>query len=385
MTTVPGLPTWVESHPSLTRDEIEAVRARHPIEEVIAPYTELRKSGKVLKGHCPLPGHDDSNPSFVVYAVEQRFFCFGCDRGGDVFNFLELVEHLNFREAVERLESDACRHQRDLAVPIRRSGMLIAKRKPRALEKLDAEHLKLLTATATVCHTSLLTNREMLAYVQGRGITMETIKKFRLGYATGENLAKYFRFRRWNIEAAKELGLVNEHGEFFKHRIIFPEWREGQVVYLTGRLTQESQKFKYLGLPGAPKPLYGLELARGAREVFVVEGTFDLLTLIQWGYPAVAIIGTHLKAESVAELAFAERIYIVTDSDEPGRASAQKLAQTFGERALIVPPLPDAKDVNELAQREGAAMVFMNLVQQAHAQRAANLEEHVDAVDIPSG
>ena len=385
MATAPAIPTRVEPHSSLTRDEIEAIRARHPIEEVIAPYTELRKSGKVLKGHCPLPGHDDSNPSFVVYAVEQRFFCFGCDRGGDVFNFLELVEHLNFREAVERLESDACRHQRDLAVPIRRSGMLIAKRKPRALEKLDAEHLKLLTATATVCHTSLLTNREMLAYVQGRGITMETIKKFRLGYATGENLAKYFRFRRWNIAAAKELGLVNEHGEFFKHRIIFPEWREGQVVYLTGRRTQESQKFKYLGLPGAPKPLYGLELARGAREVFVVEGTFDLLTLIQWGYPAVAIIGTHLKAESVAELAFAERIYIVTDSDEPGRASAQKLAQTFGERALIVPPLRDAKDVNELAQREGAAMVFMNLVQQAHAERAAIRPGNADPVEMLDG
>src|SRR3990172_7823620 len=130
---------------------------------------------------------------------------------------------------------------------------------------------KLLTATATVYHASLLTNREMLAYVQGRGISMEPIKRFRLGYATGENLAKYFRFRRWNLQAAKELGLVNEHGEFFKKRLIFPELRDGHVIYLTGRSTAASQKVKYLGL-SAPKPLYGLELARGSREVFVVEG-----------------------------------------------------------------------------------------------------------------
>ena len=378
MTTAPAIPTTVESHSSLTRDEIEAVRARHPIEEVIAPYTELRKSGRVLKGHCPLPGHDDSNPSFVVYRGDQRFFCFGCDRGGDVFKFLELVEHLNFREAIERLESDAFRRQRDVALPIRRSGMPAAQRKPREIQQLDAKHLKLLTATATVYHASLLTNQEMLAYVQGRGIAMETVKRFRLGYATGENLAKYFRFRRWNLQAAKELGLVNAHGEFFKKRLIFPELRDGHVIYLTGRSTAASQKVKYLGLC-APKPLYGLELARGSREVFVVEGVFDLLTLIQWGYPAVAIIGTHLKAESVEELAFAERIYIVTDSDRPGRESAEKLAETFGDRALIVPPLPDAKDVNELAQREGAALVFMSLVQQAHTQKAAGLEEHADA------
>ena len=207
---------------------------------------------------------------------------------------------------------------------------------------------------------------------------METIKRFRLGYATGTNLAKYFRFRRWNLEAAKELGLMNEHGEFFKKLLIFPELREGHVIYLTGRSTLESQELKYLGL-SAPKPLYGLELVRDSHEVFVVEGPFDWLTLVQWGYPAVAIVGTHLKAESAEELSFAERIYIVTDSDQPGRESAQKLAATFGERALVVPPLPDAKDANELAQRDGAALLFMSLVQQAHAKKAASLEETTQA------
>ncbi len=80
-----------EERSSLSRGEIEAIRARHPIEQVVADYAELRPAGRQFVAHCPLPGHEDKDPSFTVYADEGRFWCYGCQRGGDVFTFLQLV------------------------------------------------------------------------------------------------------------------------------------------------------------------------------------------------------------------------------------------------------------------------------------------------------
>jgi hypothetical protein len=97
-----------EKRASLSRDEIEAVRARHPIEQVIAAYADLQPAGQRLAAHCPLPGHQDHDPSFVIYPDEGRFRCFGCQRGGDVFAFIKLVEQVSFREAVERPECNRC-------------------------------------------------------------------------------------------------------------------------------------------------------------------------------------------------------------------------------------------------------------------------------------
>ncbi len=362
-----SLPDEVVRHPreSRSREEIQAIRVRHPIEQVIGAYVELRPAGRRLVANCPLPGHADSNPSFSVYPEEQHFHCYGCNRGGDVFTFLQLMEGMSFREAVERLEPNGCR-----ITPRVIPGEMPAP--PPAIasqpNSLDEDSFKLLTAAAEVYHTSLLLNPAMLAYLAGRGITLETIRRFHLGYATGENLEKYFRFRGWDIELAKELGLVTERGEFFRQRIILPEWRKGRVIYLVGRKTSGYQKIKYLGLPGTPKPLYGIESAQKSQEVFIVEGGFDLLTLVQWGYPAVALLGSHVKAEWKEGLAFAEKIFVLTDSDEAGRAAASQIAQLFGERAILVPPLPCAKDVNELAMQPDGQSIFRELLARTNGE-----------------
>lgn len=341
---------------TMNRDEIEGIRARHPIEPVVAAYTDLRPAGRLLQAKCPLPGHEDTGPSFTVYTANQSFYCFGCNRGGDVFKFIQLVEQVNFREAVARLEGGAFTAPQPAIATVAN-----ATTPPSRCVNEDAKQL--LTAAAEVYHTSLLLNPKMLGYVTGRGINLDIIKRFRLGYATGDNLEKYFRFRGWDPELGKELGLIGERGEFFRKRIIIPEWRNGSAVYLIGRQTQEYQRVKYLGLPGVPKPLYGLEDAQKHREVFITEGAFDMLTLLQWGYPAVALLGSHFKAEWERELAFAERFFIMTDSDDAGRAAAKILADSLGARAIIVPPLSNAKDVNELATQPDGPAVFAQLVE----------------------
>ncbi len=355
----------------LSREEIDAIRARHSIEQVVSQYADLHSSGRLMQARCPLPGHDDTGPSFTVYVQSQSFYCFGCNRGGDVFKFIQLMEEVSFREAVDKLEGSSI-----VVVPTS-----VARQKeeanPQSRKVLDEAACHLLTAAVEVYHASLLLKDEMLSYIIGRGITMETIKRFRLGYATGANLAKYFRFRGWDLQLAKDLGLVGDHGEFFRERIIIPEWRNGSSIYLTGRKTRGYQQVKYLGLPGAAKPLYGLAGVVQSHEVFTVEGCFDMLTLIQWGYPAVALLGSRLKAEWEQELAFAERIFVVTDSDEAGRSSAKTIAGIFGARSIVVPPLPNAKDVNELALHPYGREQFAQLVSQARQAKESISERSV--------
>jgi len=343
-----------------TRDAIESVRANNPIEQVIGQYVELRTNGRRLVGHCPF--HDDPSPSFVVYLNNQSWFCFGCDVGGDVFKFVQLIERVSFVEALERLGSRTISANKIVRV----STPTIAE--PLQLS-LTEEHFTLLTAATEVYHAAIFTQVAVLEYLAKRRIDLDVIRRHHIGFATGDDLAKYFRFRGWDPEIASDLGLVGPRGEYFRQRIVIPELRDGKAIYLVGRATQKYQKAKYLGLPGAPKPLYGIECIRGADDVFVVEGPLDWLTLIEWGYPTVALLGSHLRPDLVNELGNAKRIFIVTDSDEPGRKSARRLAETFGARARIVPPLPNAKDVNELATRSKGRTLFAQLVQRATAYR----------------
>ncbi len=340
-----------------TRDEIEAVRARNPIEQVIGRYLELRSSSRRLVGRCPF--HDDSDPSLVVYTHNQSWYCFSCDVGGDVFKFVQLIEQVPFAEALQRLGAGTIAAKRTAPIPI-------AQLPPQPQLVLTVEHFTLLTAAAEVYHAAIFVQPKVLEYLARRRIDLDVIRQHRIGFATGNDLAKYFRFRGWDPEIASDLGLLGPRGEFFRQRIIFPELRHGKAIYLVGRKTNKYQKAKYLGLLGAPKPVYGLALAQGADEVFVAEGPTDWLTLIQWGYVAIALMGSHIKDELVEQLSNAKRIYVVTHFDEAGRRVAGQLRETFGSRARVIPPIPNAKDVNELAMRVNGRETFTRLVHQVN-------------------
>jgi DNA primase len=190
----------------------------------------------------------------------------------------------------------------------------------------------------------------------------------------------------WNQKAGLELGLLVEKDdgavrEYFNKRIVIPELRvcsggPARAIYLVGRATEGWQKAKYLGLPNVPKPLWGAGLARDAHEVFVCEGVFDMLTLVEWGYAAVATLG-HPKREHVEELARAQRIYIATDADAVGREFAATLKERFGNRAIVLPSfkrfkgLQDIKDVNELMEKHphDGRDIFARLVRYAETHQ----------------
>ncbi len=149
--------------------------------------------------------------------------------------------------------------------------------------------------------------------------------------------------RRWYLHSAAS--------------IVVPEWREGKAAYLAGRALGSFDP-RYLFLDGAPKPLYGLEYIRGQAEVFVTEGIFDWLTLINWGYPAVCLLGTWLKKVHQVHFDHAQRIYLAFDSDAEGQEATQRLTELWPDRAVAL-RLPDGlKDVAELGERPGGWEAF---------------------------
>ena len=341
----------------MDRDEIERIKAENPIAEVVSRYIPLRGGGRTLSGHCPF--HDDRKASFVVYPESGRWWCFACNFGGDVIEFIQRIEGVSFKEALEILGGGK------LPEPKRSTPTPRRWRRPPGRErgpKLDKEDYRVLKAAAVFYHTAIFANRRALRYVLSRGISLPTIRRCMVGYARGDRLARYLSFKGLPLERAHDLGLLTPYGEFFRERVIVPEWdRSGRIIHMGGR-TLMGEEPKYLFLPGLPKPLYGLRQLR-EEAVFVVEGIFDYLTLLDWGYQAVCLLGSHLKEEYI-HLLRRYPVYLALDNDQAGRAAARELAKRLPGAKII--SLPEGvKDPNELGQREDGREIFAELVKRA--------------------
>jgi DNA primase len=348
------------------REEIERVRNAHPIEEVAGRYIHLLRSGRRYVGLCPF--HDDRRtPSLIIYPESGRWWCFGaCNGGGDVFDFVMQAEGISFSEAVRRLGGGHLSPPRATSPPpIRDSEKGI---EPLVLS--DA-HYGLLTAAVDVYHAALLANPQALAYAESRGLDAETVREFRLGFASGR-LKRYLAFRSWSDELAADLGLIDSQGrEWYRGRLVIAELRGDppRAIYLVGRTIPDVRGAfgpKYLTLAGVPKPLYGQERVGGLSEVFVVEGPIDYLLLWQWGYPAVATLGCWIKREYVGFLQGFSRVYLVPHRDDAGRRMWRECRELFGDRLRTVLVPEGTKDVGDLAEIVTApARTFARLVDKA--------------------
>jgi len=285
-------------------------------------------------------------------------------RGGDVFEFVMRAEGVSFPEAVHRLGSGYLSPPMTTPPPPVRS-------RGEEQRVLTGAHYTLLTTAVEVYHAALLANPQALAYAASRGLDAGTVREFRLGYAAGR-LKRYLAFRGWLEELAADLGLVDSRGrEWYRGRLVVPEVRGDplRAIYLVGRTVPGVQGAfgpKYLTLAGAPKPLYGQERVQGSSEVFVVEGPIDWLLLWQWGYPAVATLGSRIKREHVEFLQGFYRVYLVPHRDDAGRQMWRKCRAAFGDRLRTVLVPDGMKDVGDLAQQATApAQVFGRLVDEA--------------------
>ena len=350
----------------MKRVDTESLKCEHPVEEIVARYgVELRPSGRILVGRCPFH-NDGGRPNLYVYPATQSWYCFRCAVGGDAIGFVQRIEDIGFLEAVARLTGEQFSPLGARARPAVRQ-----RRPPARTAAWGPAERACLAAAVEIYHNRLLSDSAALAYVEGRGLSRAAIESCRLGYASGRELAAYLRWRRLPAQAALRVGLLGHDGrENMAGRVVVPEIRAGQPIWLVGRTVGSEEGVpKYLGLPGR-KPLLGWEAVSTQRAVWLVEGVFDWLTLRSWGVPALALVGTHVSGEALRSLARFERLYLALDNDEAGRAATEKLMQALGERALPMTP-PGVKDVAELAPDPEGRASFIRFVERQELGLAA--------------
>jgi DNA primase len=351
----------------LTRIDTDLVRHDHPIGDVVTSYgVELRPVGRALVGRCPLHA-DGGRPNLHVYPDNQSWYCYRCTVGGDVISFVMRVERLNFRSAVARLGSAASRP----GIVRARPAHVPKPRRPRGHPWGQAERA-CLAAAVELYHNRLLGEPAALEYIEGRGIERPTAERCHLGYVSGDELANYLRWRRLPPQAAMRAGLLGRDGrELLTGRVVVPEIRAGQPRWLVGRiLADDAERPKYLGLRGS-KPLFGWEAAARSATAVLVEGVFDWLTLVQWGFPALALVGTRARPDVLRALDTRfRRLYLALDADEAGQEAAAAIEEALGPQAVRVRLPAGVKDVAELASRPNGRASFAGALRQAQTAPA---------------
>ncbi|MEP0767348.1 MAG: DNA primase [Fimbriimonadia bacterium] len=336
--------------------QVEEVRARTDILEVVGNYVRLRRSGKSFQGLCPF--HNEKSPSFYVNPDLKTFRCFGCGKFGDVFTFLQEIEHITFVEALERLAE--------------RVGVRLVKRSPEAKGEADAMRAALDAAQAFF-REQLLRSQSAQEFVRARGIPDGLAERFGLGFAPGfgDALATTLQKQGHRLADAAKAGLVDQgpdggYYDKFRGRLMFPVFDpQGRIIAFGGRVLGVGEP-KYLNSPDTPlfskrNVLYAFHLAKSniAERGFalIVEGYLDVIACHGAGLEyAVAGLGTAFGEEHASLLKrWTEKLVVMFDADEAGRKAALRAAQiavAAGLRTRIA-RLPDGEDPDSLLKKQG--------------------------------
>lgn len=327
--------------------DTDAIRRDHPIADVaVASGLQLRPTGGRLVGVCPF--HGDSNPSLVIYPSSQSYYCFGCGAGGDVLDFVSRLHRVDFKEAAALLQCSA-----PLPVSHVRPAMTAT------IPAVDsARAAPIIEAAVAFYEAAIWSQPKVLAYLASRGLAAATVRRYRLGFGV-RGLVDALRRQGLDLEVAGQVGLIHEGRERFVGRVIIPDLVGGRPTWFTGRRLDDREP-RYLNVR-RPKPILGLASARG-EAVVVTEGPFDWLTAVSWGFWSVALLGTHSRAESVAELERFEDVYLVLDDDAAGREATRELCERLGERAIPVMLPPGVSDLNFLGRHADGQRDFTRCV-----------------------
>ena len=393
---------------SISDDKLQELRDRADIVAVVQRRVTLKKSGHDWKGLCPF--HGEKTPSFYVVPDKKMFHCFGCGVSGDAIKFVMQLESMSFREAVERLAADA---GVDLTPPDPEEQQRSQRR-----AQLAEVNEKACTFYERVLweHPKGEVARE---HLRKRGITEDTARAWRLGYAPNlwDSLSKSHALKGVEAKLIEEagLGVPRKKGpglyDRFRGRLMIPIRESGRIVGFGGRLLEGQSEAKYLNSPDTPLyqkglTLFALDRAREAvrREsvALFVEGYFDAIGLHQSGVQtAVATCGTALteKHLELVTKAGARELVFIFDGDEAGIRAAQRaseIAAAAGAPARVLVP-PDGEDPDETVLRVGvkgfremiaAAQPSLEfLLDRALAQlpKGAAIESRVRAVDAVKG
>lgn len=342
-------------------DAVAEVKARLNIEDVVGEYVRLKRAGKNYKGLSPFS--NEKTPSFVVSPEKQIWHDFSSSRGGDVFTFVQEVEGLDFKGALELLARKA-------GVDLEQYQTKGSGRKGPDKERLH----EALDAAAKFYQVQLGANKAALEYVaKKRAFTRQTILDFRLGYSpdNGRALADYMIKKGFTEDELKAAGLTSQRGtrvsDMFRGRIMVPLSDQfGKVVGFTARLLHDVDGApKYINTPATvlydkSRNIYGLHMAKKAIQVekfsVLVEGNLDVIASHQAGVAnVVATAGTALTEMQMKVLGrFSPDVRIAFDEDRAGLAATERaipIASRTGVNLSVI-TIPSGKDPDELVRQD---------------------------------
>ena len=380
-----------------TDESKERVREAVDMVDLVGTRTELRRAGvNRYEGLCPF--HDERTPSFGIEPTQKLFHCFGCGEGGDAFRFVQLMEGLDFRGALEYLAD--------------RYGVRLepVEEDPAAAERRRAREraLELLERTAAFYVRYLWESAEAgpaRQYLVSRGLDEGVLREFRVGYAPSayDTLLRAVRGAGFSNREAFDAGLaVRSKGQGmlydrFRRRIMFPLCDlRGRVLGFGARALGADQKPKYLNSSDNAvyhkgRHLFAADIARAhatrAASVIVAEGYTDVIAMHQAGLRnTVGLMGTALTEEQVGELArLAPRVQLALDADGAGREAMLRAARVAAGRRLElrVVPLPAGTDPADLVAAEGPR-AMQRLVDASVPFVRFRVQRELDAGDLSS-
>ena len=335
---------------------IEKIRDSVDILDIVKEYVpSLKRSGTSYKACCPF--HQEKTPSFTVSPDKGLYYCFGCQTGGDIFDFVMKIENMSFNEAARKLAERAGIdwHQEDLL---------------NEEEKARLKLYKLMDFAKDFYHKQLFSERGASArnYVKSRSLTKETVEKFALGLSFFDGLTAAALKDGFTMDELKKTGLINlNKTDLFKNRLMFPILNHrGETVALGGRVLGEGMP-KYLNSPDTPlfsksRVLYALNFAapsiRKEGRAVLLEGYMDVIAAHQAGVSnCIAPLGTSFN-ENHAKLLkrYTDNVTVLFDPDAAGQKASKRTALILLEQGfyVTVAVLPEGLDPDEYIIKYGA-------------------------------
>ena len=325
-------------------EDLEQLKQRLPLLDFLRQQNwtgRLAGQGPEFVGLCPL--HPETRPSFYVNARKNLFYCHGCGQGGDLIRFVELSQHLSFRQSLTYLER----------------------------QSVVADPAAVLRQASAFYQQQLDRHPEAQRYLEQRGVRDSAlIRELQIGYAPGGSLRRHLTAQGYSLDGLRHTGLLNLQGhDAFYQRVLFPCYRDQRLVNLYGRSTGAG--FAHRFLPGSKGGLVAWESVRQFPSVILVEGMFDLAVLWQAGFRhTTCAFGTHLTPDQFRQLCDRPRtVYLTFDVDANGsgqqatQALASRLrAQGITPRRVLLPP---GHDPNSFFVQGGDARQFQSLWEEA--------------------
>lgn len=354
----------------IPHETVQEILDATDIVELIQGYFPLKRAGTNFLAICPF--HNEKSPSFNINPQRQIFHCFGCQAGGDAIKFLMLYDNLSFPEAAKKLAGQ-------VGVVVREE---ILDAKAEAKQRGRSDVLRLQKAAAEWFHRLLFKSPDAQPardYLKSRGLTMETSRAWKFGYAPTEQkpFLDWARQEGFSMPQLVEGGLAKWREEsnphkgaysFFRHRLMFPVNNDfGEPIAFSGRVLSKDQGGgKYVNSPetvlfNKGKTFFGLDKSKRAilreKRAIICEGQLDLIAAYEAGIEnIVAPLGTAFTPDHARILKrHTDEVVLCFDSDTAGLNAASKAFRILAPSGMLVrlALLPEGEDPDSLIRSQG--------------------------------